>query len=100
MAIRDLMDKLVNWSGGAYVGLSTIVILGLAIAEYCNGAPVSIVGGDGKAVIYMVHRAPEWFTNSLGVYTIILGAFAISKPVNAYIAQKGNAGVTPPGDAK
>jgi hypothetical protein len=94
--LRDWIDKLLNWSGGAYVGLSTLVILGLAVAEYCNGAPVSIVGPDGKNVIYLVHRAPEWFTSAVGIYTIILTVFAMSRPINTFIAQKGSAPTTPP----
>jgi len=96
MAIRDWMDKLVNWSGGAYVGLSTIVILGLAVAEFISGSPVTIVGPDGRNIVYLTHHAPDWFVSAIGVYTIILTVFAMSKPINTLIAQKGNAGVTPP----
>jgi hypothetical protein len=87
---RDLVDKAFNWSGGAYVGLSTFTVLGLAIAEYLSGSPTYITGPDGRNIIYIVHRAPEWFVNSIGVYTIILTVFAMSKPINTLIAQKGN----------
>jgi hypothetical protein len=90
--LRDWIDKLLNWSGGAYVGLSTLVILGLAVAEYASGTPTYITGPDGKNIIYIVHRAPEWFTSAIGIYTIILTVFAMSKPINTLIAQKG----TPP----
>jgi hypothetical protein len=92
MTLREAIDKVFNWSGGAYVGLSTLTVLGLAVAEYAAGAPVSVVGPDGKNIIYMAHHAPDWFVNSIGVYTIILTVFAASKPINTFIAQKG----TPP----
>lgn len=90
--LRDIVDKMFNWSGGAYVGLSTFIVLGLAIAEYLSGSPTYITGPDGRNIIYIVHKAPDWFVNSIGVYTIILTVFAMSKPINTLIAQKG----TPP----
>lgn len=92
MDVREWVDKTLNLSGGAYVGLSTFVVLGLAVAEFSSGAPVTLVGPDGKNIIYMVHHAPDWFVNAVGVYTIILTVFAMSKPLNTFIAQKG----TPP----
>jgi len=87
---RDLIDKAFNWSGGAYVGLSTLVVLALAVAEYASGTPTYITGPDGKNIIYLVHRTPDWLVNSIGIYTIILTVFAMSKPINTLIAQKGN----------
>jgi len=94
-SLRDWIDKALNWSGGAYVGLSTLTVLGLAIAEFVSGTPVSIVGGDGRNQVWTVHRAPEWFTTTAGVYVIILTVFALSKPVNTLIAQKGPAPSAP-----
>jgi hypothetical protein len=91
-ALRDWIDRALNWSGGAYVGLSTLTIIGLAIAEYCTGEPVSIVGPDGKNIIYIVHKAPEWYVGLVGIYTVILGLFWAGKPLNTWVAQKG----TPP----
>jgi len=98
---RDAIDKFFNWSGGAYVGLSTMVILGLAVGEFVSGHPSYVIGPEGKNVIYIVHEAPEWFVSAVGVYTIILTVFALSKPINTLITQKGQAaGTTPPDEAK
>ena len=92
--LRDWIDKGLNFTGGSMVGLSTLTILGLAIAEYASGSPTYITGPDGRNIIYIVHKAPEWFTSAVGVYTIILTVFAMSKPINTLVAQKG----TPPPD--
>jgi len=91
---REWVDKLLNWSGGAYVGLATLVVLGLAVAEFISGSPSYVLGPDGKNVIYIVHKAPEWFTSAVGVYTIILTVFALSRPINTLIQQKGVASAT------
>lgn len=96
-AMRDWIDKTLNWSGGAYVGLSTLVVVALAVAQYAAGEPV-VVKVDGKDVIYMVHRAPEWYVGLVGIYTVILGLFWAGKPLNTYIAQKGTA-PSPPAPA-
>ena len=98
---REWVDKLLNWSGGAYVGLSTIVVLGLAVAEFVSGTPSFVVGPDGKNQMWVTHTAPEWFVSAVGVYTIILTVFALSKPINTLIQQKGIAGgTTPPPEGK
>ena len=98
---REWVDKLLNWSGGAYVGLSTIVVLGLAVSEFISGSPSYVLGPNGNNVIYIVHKAPEWFVSAIGVYTIILTVFALSKPINTLIQQKGIAGgTTPPPEGK
>lgn len=94
LPVREWIDKALNWSGGAYVGLSTLTVLGLAIAEYSSGAPVTIVGPDGKNIVYLVHHAPDWLVGPIGLYTVILALFWAGKPINTYIAQKG----TPPPD--
>lgn len=93
-AVRDWIDKTLNWSGGAYVGLSTLTIVALAVAEYAAGVP-QVVQVDGKDVVYMVHRAPEWYVGTIGIYTVILALFWAGKPLNTYIAQKGMAPSAP-----
>ena len=93
---RDLIDKIFNWSGGAYVGLSTLIINGLAVAEYASGIPNYIIGPDGKNIIYMVHKAPEWYVGTIGIYTVILGLFWIGKPINTYVNSKAGATATEP----
>ena len=93
---RDLIDKLLNWSGGAYVGLATLAIVGMAIAEYASGTPNYIIGPDGKNIIYIVHKAPEWFVGPIGIYTVILGLFWIGKPINTYVNAKAGATPTEP----
>ena len=92
---RDVIDKMFNWSGGAYVGLATLTVFGLAVAEYVIGVPQSVAGPDGKNLILTIHKTPDWFVNSIGVYTIILTVFAMSKPINTLIAQKGTPPPTP-----
>jgi hypothetical protein len=92
MALRETIDKLLNWSGGSYVGLATLITFGLALAQYISGEPMVLTLPDGKFQIYMVHKAPDWFVGSVGIYTVILAVFAASKPINTWISQKG----TPP----
>ncbi len=94
-ALRDMIDKAFNWSGGAYVGLSTLVVLGMAVAEFVSGTPMVVSFPDGRSQIYIVHAAPAWFTSAIGIYTVILGLFVAARPVNTYIAQKGNPPPTP-----
>lgn len=91
---KDFMDRAFNWSGGVFVSLASITVLGLAIAEYAAGTPTYITGPDGRNIIYMVHRAPEWFVSAVGVYTIILTVFAMSKPINTLV-NKGQPPATP-----
>lgn len=93
-AIRDLMDKILNWSGGAYVGLATLTIVGLAVAQYAAGEPL-VLRVNEKDVVYMVHRAPEWFVSSIGIYTVILALFAAGKPINALV-NRGQQPAPPP----
>lgn len=93
---RDLIDKALNWSGGAYVGAATLVVLGLAVAEYAAGSPNYILGPDGKNVIYILHKAPDWFVGPIGLYTVILGLFWIGKPINTYVNSKAGATPTEP----
>jgi len=95
-AIKDYIDRMLNWSGGSYVGLATLSIVGLALAQYVAGEPVSIVGPDGKPVLYIVHKAPEWFVGPIGVYTVILGLFWIGKPINTYVDAKSGKPPTEP----
>jgi hypothetical protein len=95
-ALRDLIDKLLNWSGGSYVGLATLTIVGLAIAEYATGTPMVVVMPDKTAQIYITHAAPQWFVGPVGVYTIILGLFWIGKPINTYVNSKSGAPPTEP----
>ena len=92
---KDYIDKMLNWSSGSMVGAATLTILGLAIAEFLSGSPTYITGPDGKNIIYIVHKAPEWFVSAIGVYTIILTVFAMSKPINTLVAQKGDKAADP-----
>ena len=94
-AIKDRIDKLINLSGGSYVSLATMTVLGLAIAEFISGHPFAVTE-NGREVTYIVHTAPEWFVSAVGVYTIILGVFALSKPVNTYVNSKAGATPTEP----
>jgi len=84
-AFRELIDKVLNWSGGAYVGLSTLVINGMALAQYAAGTPMVVVMPDGRATIYIVHQAPEWYVGTIGIYTVILGLFWMGKPINTMV---------------
>jgi hypothetical protein len=92
---KDLIDKIFNWSGGAYVGLSTLVINGMAVAEYASGTPNYILGPDGRNIIYIVHKAPEWYVGTIGIYTVILGLFWMGKPINTMIDAKAKAVADP-----
>lgn len=94
--LRDLVDKIFNWSGGAYVGLSTLVINGMAVAEYCSGSPMHITGADGKNIIYILHKAPDWYVGTIGIYTVILGLFWMGKPINTFVNSKAGASPTEP----
>ena len=93
---RDFIDKIFNWSGGAYVGLSTLVINAMAVAEYASGTPNYILGPDGKNIIYIVHKAPEWYVGTIGIYTVILGLFWMGKPINTYVNSKSGSAPTEP----
>ncbi len=84
--IRDLMDKALNWPGGAYVGLATLTIVGLAVAQYAAGEP-QVVHVNDQDVVYLVHRAPEWFVGGVGIYTVILTLFAAGKPLSALVSR-------------
>ena len=88
-AFKDAMDRILNWSGGSYVGLATLTAIGLAIAEFVSGKPSYILGPDGKNQIWVIHEAPTWFVGMAGVYMAILGLFWLGRPINTYIAQKG-----------
>jgi hypothetical protein len=90
-SIRDLMDKALNWPGGSYVGLATLTIVGLAVAQYAAGEP-QVLRVNDRDVVYMVHRAPEWFVGGIGIYTVILGLFAAGKPISALVTR----GQSPP----
>lgn len=92
---RDFIDKILNWSGGAYVGLSTLVINGMAVAQYAAGKPAYILGPDGRNIIYIVHEAPEWYVGTIGIYTVILGLFWMGKPINTFVDAKAAAKATP-----
>lgn len=94
-AFKELIDKIFNWSGGAYVGLATLTAIGLAIAQYAAGTPMVVVMPDGKAVVYIVHQAPEWFVGTVGLYTVILALFWAGKPINTWV----NAKALPPDPA-
>jgi hypothetical protein len=62
--MRGVMDWIFNWSGGAYVGLSTSTVLFLAVAESYKGG----------------WKAPDWFVGNVGIYMVILGLFWLGKP--------------------
>ena len=62
--MKEFMDKVFNWSGGVYVGLSTLTILFLAVAQAWKHNWI----------------APDWFVNNFGIYVIILGLFWLGKP--------------------
>lgn len=64
-AMKDFMDRILNWSGGTYVGLSTLVMLGLAVAQAWNNK----------------WTAPEWFVGGVGLYTVILALFVARQPI-------------------
>jgi hypothetical protein len=90
--VKELMDRLLNWSGGTYVGASTLVVLGLAVAEFALGVPV-LVGDE----IRYVHKAPEWLIAvPMGVYAVILTLYVVQRPVNTLVEKK-NGGEKPPG---
>jgi len=93
---RDLIDKVFNWSGGAYVGLSTLVINGMAIAEYASGTPLVVSFPDGRAQLFIVHTAPQWYVGTIGIYTVILGLFWVGRPVNTWVNAKAAEKGTPP----
>jgi len=93
---RDLIDKIFNWSGGAYVGLSTLVINGMAIADYISGNPMVVSFPDGRSQLYVTHAAPQWYVGTIGLYTVILGLFWIGKPINTYVNAKSGATPTEP----
>lgn len=95
-ALKDFIDRCLNWSGGSYVGLATLAIVGMAVAEYASGTPNYILGPDGKNIIYIVHKAPDWFVGTVGIYTVILGLFWIGKPINTYVNSKAGAAPTEP----
>jgi hypothetical protein len=82
---REYVDMAVNFSGGAYVGISTLVINGMAIAEYASGKPSYILGPDGKNIIYVIHEAPQWYVGTIGIYTVILSLFWLGKPINTIV---------------
>jgi len=88
--VKDWIDKLLNWSGGSYVGLATLTVLGLGIAEFISGTPMVVAFPDGRAEIFIIHTAPNWLVTLGGIYMAILGLFWLGKPVNTYIAQRGN----------
>ena len=96
---RDLIDKIFNWSGGAYVGLSTLVVNGMAIAEYASGTPMVVSFPDGRSQIFITHAAPQWYVGLAGVYMAILGLFWIGKPINTYVNAKAGATPTEPAPA-
>ena len=93
---RELIDKIFNWSGGAYVGLSTLVINGMAVAEYASGTPMVVSFPDGRSHIFIVHAAPQWFVGLAGVYMAILGLFWLGRPINTYVNAKAAEKGTPP----
>ena len=96
ISFKDLIDKIFNWSGGAYVGLSTLVINGMAVAEYASGTPNYILGPEGKNIIYIVHKAPDWYVGTIGIYTVILSLFWLGKPINTMVeARAAKAADTP-----
>ena len=76
--------------------MATLVVLGMAIAEYAAGHPFSVTGPDGREVIYIIHEAPAWFVGPVGIYTVILGLFWIGKPINTYVNSKAGATPTEP----
>jgi len=94
--LRDWIDKVFNWSGGAYVGLSTLVINGMAIAEYLSGNPMVVSFPDGRSQIFITHAAPQWYVGLAGVYMAILGLFWLGKPINTYVNAKAGATPTEP----
>ena len=92
--MKDLMDRILNWSGGSYVGLSTLTTVILAIAQFISGEPVILQGKDGPE-IWIIHRVPEWWVAvPFGVFMVILTLYVAQKPVNTWI---GNKGPSPPG---
>lgn len=95
-SFRDLIDKALNWSGGAYVGLSTLVVNGMAIAEYASGTPTVVTFPDGRSQMFITHAAPEWYVGTIGLYTVILGLFWMGKPINTYVNSKAGATPTEP----
>ena len=94
--LRDWIDKIFNWSGGAYVGLSTLVINGMAIAEYASGQTMVVSFPDGRSQLYVTHAAPQWYVGTIGIYTVILGLFWMGKPINTYVNSKTGAAPTEP----
>ena len=99
MAIKDRIDGILNWTGGSYVGASTLTVLGLAIAEFCSGKPVSVAGPKGPE-IYILHQTPEWLIGvPFGVFMIILTLYVAQKPVNTWIGNRTGVEKPPPAGA-
>lgn len=84
--LRDFLDRIFNWSGGSYVGLATLMIFGMALAQFIIGEPVAFLV-DGKTVLRVVHKAPDWLVSPVGVYTVILGLFVVAKPINTLVSK-------------
>jgi len=97
--MKEFIDRLLNWSGGSYVGLATLTMLGLAVAEYVSGSPFTVQGPKGVEV-WVLHKAPEWFVGTVGLYTVILGLFVAKKPISSIadrLSKKADAPPTTPG---
>ena len=96
LAIKDYIDRVLNWSGGSYVGLATLVVLGMGVAEFISGTPMVVVMPDKTAQIYITHAAPQWLVGLAGIYVAILGLFWIGKPINTYVDAKAGKPPTEP----
>ena len=69
--MKDRMDWLLNWSGGTWVGLSTLVMLSLAVGEFIKTG-----------------HAPAWFVDTFGLYVVLLTLYVAQKPVNQWVGSK------------